>query len=106
MGKICKVEVTVHKIILYYIILMEECTLTNSVHKEQHSKEPIMKDRIISDDWKNCGEQSQIKDDYFSIPHIKTWNFYIHLNLGRIFVFLASLLFHLCKLSKTQNIKY
>lgn len=53
MGKICKVEITVLKIILYYIMLMEECTLTNSMQKE-HSKEPRMKDRIISDDWKNC----------------------------------------------------
>lgn len=49
MGKICKVEVTVLKIILYYIMLMEECTLTNSMQKE-HSKEPRMKDRIIGDD--------------------------------------------------------
>lgn len=49
MGKICKVEVTVLKIILYYIMLMEERTLTNSMQKE-HSKEPRMKDRITSDD--------------------------------------------------------
>lgn len=49
MGKICKVEVTVHKIMLYYTMLMEERTLTNSVQKE-HSMEPRMKGRIISDD--------------------------------------------------------
>lgn len=69
MGKICKAEVTVHKIILYYIMLMEEHTLTNSMQKE-HRKDPRIKDRIISDDWKNCSEQSQTRDDYFSIPHI------------------------------------
>lgn len=49
MGKICKAEVTVHKIILYYIMLMEEHTLTNSMQKE-HRKDPRIKDRIISDD--------------------------------------------------------
>lgn len=69
MGKICKAEITVHKIILYCIMLMEERILTNSMQKE-HLKDPRIKDRIISDDWKNCDEQSQTKADYFSIPHI------------------------------------
>lgn len=49
MAEFCKVKLTVHKSILYYITLMEECPLTNSMQKE-HSREPRMKDRMIRDD--------------------------------------------------------